>query len=794
MFSKLSTDLVVAVRSLRRSPSLSAGVILTLSISIAALVTTYAIACSSILNELPFVNPAELVWLGTMAPSERVARLSYPEAQRAAALGAVFVSVAPFERRTALMQAPGVDPRRIAIARVSGEFFSTLGAHATMGRLVSPTDDEIGGAPSAVISAHCWVQYFGARTDALGQYVRLDGKSYKIVGIIADSLRFPDRLVDAWIPLRPEIAPVLHIDGVGFLEAVARLRAGVSLTQARLALETVRRPITDSSLGTRTVVISAHDRVYGELSHVLAVVAIGSLILLIQTILAASALLVTRAIAHSGQTAVRLALGASALDLARLEALRAGMLASGGLFVGLWFAYLVLLVIPRLAPAALPSASLFGHGQMLAATAGLLGITIVGLAVLPVYVAAHGSPGRALKEGGSQATLSRRALGTLRLCMALSTAVSVLLLSAAVRAGTHLVSLSRIDLGFSPDGVTTARITRPLSIVMPSDLARLRAFTLAVRDQVATLDSRTAVALAASLPVSGSNFRAPIRIAAGPEVAAEFSFVTSQYFHVLRIPLSEGSTFSEREEREGAPVAIINTTLARLVAQGASPVGRWIRWPGIGDSLKVVGVSAGTRQLGPNVPPPPQVFVSLAFIPLPDMRMFARTERPSRESGEFIRQIIKSVDPVQSVAELGPLRAVANGEADTTRAYEGMAVLFGMTACAIALIGIYVAAVLVAMARKRECALRMALGASQWHIALLLLRWTLATVATGIAAGWWLTLLSGPIVARVLQEPDHRHASIASLTAAMFLCAAAVACLSPMRRLSRLNLTEILIA
>jgi predicted permease len=811
-------DLRYAVRTLRKSPAFTAVAATTLALGIGANTAIFTVVNAIVLRPLPVDRPDELIAFETVYPDGIEPVFSYPAYRRFAADGGALgdvIAASSVRRDPITLDGP---PEPVDLKWVSGNYFTTLGVPAAIGRTLIPGDDRrSGGDAVAVLSDAYWTRRFGRDPSSVGRRFRAQTTTFTIVGVAARGFfgETGGEAADIWLPLtrRPGVtADVWNGHGTTWLGILARRRPGVTVDAARAGFQTVYERIRDevaagtdsaefrrSVLQSRLAVSSARagsSRLRAPLSTPLAILmALVGLVLLVAAANVAS-LMLARAAARRREVAVCLALGAARFRLVCHGLAEAGVLAAVGGAAGLLLAYWGGSVLVTLVSGALPiSFDAAPDRRVLAFTTLISAATAVVFGVLPALHAVRIDPLPALKvaggPGGAVRLPLRRALVVAQLVMSL-----VLLVGAGLFVRS-LLKLEAIDVGFDPNRVLLLQVAPPAADVLTAESRRN------VYRQLLAKAETVAGVRAASGSFSGvftrgtwGNVIAVEGYVPRPGVTPRTfaNAITPRYFDVMRIPVIRGRAFTD-EDRETMPrVAVVNRTFARQFFGGADVIGRrvglcttepcaapangWMTIVGVAEDAKYVDLRERSRSM---------LYVPQAQSSQALHEIEIRTSADPAAVAATLHRELSGVDHRLAIVGMTELRDQVDASIVPERLVARLSATFGLLALALAAVGLYGVIAYVTAERTGEIGIRMALGADGGDIRRLVLRDTLTLVVVGVAIGTPIALAGAQLIARQLYGVGPSDPLAMSIGLATLTAAAIVAGYLPARRAARVD-------
>ena len=763
-------DLRYSLRQLRKSPGFTVAAVLTIAVGIGPN-ATIATVIGTVFRPLPVRDAGRLVVLATtVSGRSRIwQRVAYPDLQDYKASGAPFSDLAAWDLRPVGLTADGTTDRLIATA-VSGNYFATLRLDPAAGRLILPSDGELGGTqPIAVLSHAYWARRFGASPSAVGREVRIDGRAFTVVGVAAPDFHGTFALLasDVYVPLALfQSADRLSSRDALTVRAIARLDAGASLEQARASLDTVARRLDADHPATNAgrrvgVYWERLARPEPQTASQAPVLAALFLVLVGAVLLIACAnvlgLFLAKGLGRGHEMAIRRALGASRSDLVRLCVVEALVIASLGAAAGTVAGLALARSLAAVASA--PGFPLFLDVQLDWTTLGYLGILMVvstlSIGLLPALRASRVDPRRHLSEGRT-ATEGRRRQRIRKSLAAAQIAGSVVLL---VVCGLFLRSvqyLQAVDLGFDADRVLLVS-TNPGAIGF--DAARGRAFYASLDAALEALPEVESAAASMFVPFGTSNSTSYVAAEGQPVPSSTTGLftdrhpVTGDYFRTIGTPLRRGRTFSD-VDTEGAPkVAIVNEALAGRLWPNEDPIGRRLRSSDEPDVLlEVIGVVPDARYHRGEIggPAMPRLFVPVDQADGLDRTLHVRARTPAAGAlAARVTEAIRRLEPAVPVYDVFTLERQINDSGAGFGGVRGAAMIsgiLGILALALALVGTYAVLSFTVRARRREIGVRMAFGLTPDRVLRMLLRESWSIALAGIAIGLAASVALGRIV------------------------------------------------
>jgi putative ABC transport system permease protein len=735
----------------RRQPGFTAAAILLLAAGIGAAAAVFALVNAVLLRDMPFRDPDRLMWMYNARTERDRAPLSIPDLDDYRRAARTLDGLAPFTNWTANLTGGG-DPERLEGVRVAGNFFDLLGTRAALGRTLSGTD-EIADARTAVITAGLWQRRFGADPAVVGSGILLNGARYIIVGVLPSEFVFPFRGAEVAVPLALRDDARRADRGANFLRVVARLKAGLSIAQAKADLDTTAHwlqqqfPIDDA----RKVGISLyplHGEIVRDYTGLLWTLFGAVAILLLIGYGNLANLLMLRVAGRRSELALRVSLGASRTRIVQQLFLEAAVLAICGGAGGLIVASTAVSAWKTFGPADFPRMALVALDVRVVAFTGAAAVAAAVICgVVPGWSVTRNIAG-ALGSATRSLTGSRREGVIRRMFVVLQIGGSAMLLVCMGLVARSLARLEAVSPGFTADRALTVQLSLPPNRYATRDA--VGAFYDALAGRLAALPSVRHAGAVSLLPLTGLLAAMDIEFPDRPappldEVPqAHFRIASAGYFAAAGIAVLEGREFAERDTARAAPVAIVSEAFAARHWSGQSAVGKHLRivLPPPSPNLEVVGVVRNVKQYGLDGSPTADLYVPIHQMPPGQVSLIAgrmywvvRAEADGRVIAGDVREAIHTVDPDVATSSTRTLEDVLAASIGSRRTNVRLLELFGQVAMLLTVLGTYALAAFAAGMRRRELAIRAAFGASRRSLTQLMCRDELPWLVGGLIAG-----------------------------------------------------------
>jgi predicted permease len=795
------TDFKAAVRALSKSPAFSLVAILTMAVGIGANTALFSIYDRLVLNPVTIPRPSSLIAIWTNNPqlNFNAPAVSWPRYQEIRAQAKAFssIGISAFDNFT--LTGNG-DPEQLNGQRISASFLPTLGILPLRGRNFTEEEDVPNGPAVCIISHELWHTRFGGRANLVGEAITLNGQPWQVVGIMPPRLSAPFAQVQIFAPRVFEVGGLTPIQvqaGAGYAQPIARLKAGVSLEQAKIELAAISQSY-QQRFATRLDANNSSDpqmfvaALVGNLEPTFyTLIGAVSFVLLIACANVAS-LFLGRLTARHKEIAVRQSLGATRGQVVRqflIESLVFSFIAGGlGTLLGLWALSAIQSLVATQLP---PNTTLTLNWRALLFTGGLTVVSALLVGLAPALQASKAQLVDALKDSarGSSGERGGRFRSTLIIA---EVALSVILLVGSSLLLVSFVKLQQTPPGFEASGAAAAFVGVPaIRYKTPGQQAE---FFNQVVERLRAHPGVTGAAAAIGLPLSGFNPRSPYSLAGRPVLPlpqrplAGLAIVTDDYFRVMRITITAGRAFTPAD-RENAPgVCIVNESLARRLFPGESALGRvLLRGRDAELPAEIVGVIRDVKTTGLNTPAPDEIYYPMRQLGRPGMAVVARTAGDPAALQAAIRAAVTAVDKDQPISLFATLETNIAQSLGAQRIVASLTAIFAGLALVLSAIGLYSVLAYAVSQRTPELGIRMALGAQPGQVVGLVLRGGLRLVAIGLVVGIAGAAAAGRLIRTLLFDVQPLDPLVYSGVAVVFTVVATLACLVPSVRASRID-------
>jgi len=797
----LAADLRYAVRSLRKTPTFTAIIVLTLALSIGANSAIFSVIQGVLLRPLPYPRADRLVRIYFKSDGQPKFPLNPNDFVDFRKRNRAFENLAAMTRHDVQLSGFG-EPVVLSGFLVSAGYFHMLGIAPARGRDFSAEDELHGRGRSAIVSDRLWRTRFSADPAILGRTIMVDEVPFSVVGVMPPGVHHPGNTyhevtegetVDIWCPF--DFGENTKDRGSHYMDAFGRLKPGVSPQQATADLSAVLAQMVateqPNEKGWRIYTLPLFQETVGRTRDMLLVLlgAVG-LLLLIACVNAAN-LLLARASVRVREIAVRSALGAARSRIVRQLLTESMVIALAGAALGTLFAFAGVRALVACLPAGFPRAAeihldfgVFGFTLAVAVLTGLL----FGLA--PALTASRADLQHSLREGGRGSTAGGHHVSLRNGLVVGESALACVLLIGAGLLLHSFVNLLRTDPGFRAQQVLTASVSLP-GEQYRDGAQRTRFFTNLI-DALQNSTSVTAAGVGSDLPWTGYDENYGGWAIEGrsddynSKTTARYHAASPDYFRALGIPLLRGRFFDNGDTKDSPHVLVINENMASRYWPGEDAVGKRISFDDHPktdkDWIRIVGVVKDVK----DQPDSPGLRAAF-WIPYTQFQdrgysvVVRFTSTPS-EAAAQLRQTVRRLDPDLAIADLRFMDQIAAEAFSSHRFALYLVALFALLALALATFGMYGVISYSVNRRMSEFGLRMALGARPWDLQRMIVGQGLALAALGAAIGLAAAMALGRLLSSLLYGVGSSDPLTLCVVAFLAIATAAVACGLPARR------------
>jgi putative ABC transport system permease protein len=796
-------DFRYGLRMLRKAPGFTAVAVLTLALGIGATTAIFSVVYGVLLYPLPYRNASRVIVLNETTPKVGTVSVSYPNFLDWRAQSHAFSQMAAVHS-VGFNLAGVTQPENISGDAVSPNFLSLLGVRPYLGRDFESDEEKAGTAPVVLLSYALWQSHFGGDPDALGRAIKLDGRSYTIIGVLPADFRSPDKTdvlepIGVWAAADKE--EVTERGDRGDMVVVGRLAPGMTLTQARAEMDGIAARLAREYPGSNdefsVKLQRVRDAFVGDMRPpILLLFGAVFFVLLIACANVANLFLV-RGASRTKEIALRIAFGASRGRVLRQMLAESFVLALLGGALGIALAVAGIRGMGKLIPAdTLSGATIHLNGTVLLFAAGAVVLAAFVFGLAPALHSTTPDVQSELKEGArtiSSGTRQTRLRGVLAI---VEISLAVVLMAGAGLMMKSLHRLLSVNPGFRPDRVLSMEMD--LRTQQYTTSAAVRDFWQQVLDRAQNLPGVDGSAVGTGVPFTGSHSRSDVTIEGMPEPRPgswphpDVHVVSAGYAATLGVPLLRGRTFTSQDNESAPLVGMINAKLAREFFANQDPVGKRFMFghPSAQEPSKwitIVGVLGDTKLYGLANPPRLEVYVPFRQAPEGDMTLLVKSAVDPAALISSIRRVVASIDKDQPIFAISTMNQLRSDSTSTRRITLVLLGAFSGLALALATIGIYGVISYSVAQRTHEIGIRMALGAQRSGVMRMVLvqggKMALVGIGIGIVAALALTrLMSSLLFAVNAGDP----ATFAAVTLLLVIVALA-ACYVPARRAMRVD-------
>ena len=793
-------DVLLAVRTMRRQPAFALSTVLTLAIAIALAASAYGIVNAYLVRPIPYPDPDRLVQVRTTPTRDPFPNMPQLRDVDWRVQDSIFADLVRWDL-DAFTLAGGDRAESVQGAWVNPGYFSALGMRPAAGRPFEPAEFAA-RAPVVILSDALWARRYNRDPSLIGRTIRLQSldnpdraEAATVVGVMPPNTWHVNRFTDVLRPLPNDAR----------FASMGRLKPGMSMQEAERRLNALVLPQLGKvdpayHLSLRPV----QDEYTYRLRPTLQALMGSALFLLLIAAASVAGAQAARAAARRAEVQVRLALGASSGRIVMQLVTESLVIALTAALIGTALASAALATFGSTVGTQL-GAAIPGGADRLALEPAVLALVIlagalIGTAfgVLPAFVLARAAarPDNLGSTLGSQKGSARSVASPLlrRGLIVIQVALTMMLLVGAGLMARTILTISATPLGFDDEHVVKGDLFLPPVRYRDAAAQRIGAEQLLARIG----ESQGVRNVAFSFPDPLRNFTGPdVRVLGGAAArsdsgppAAQY-IVTAGFFDVLGIPLRTGRAFGAQDDGASAPVAIVSEGLARAMWPGENAIGRRVRASGDSVWRTVVGVVGEMRQPVESAPLS-ELYVPFAQEPLPLLFMLARVAGDPRAMDATLQRAVARIDDGLGLANVVPLSDLTDRASSRHRALATVLSLFALLALGLAMLGLYASLAYVVAQRRREIAIRVAVGADSWAIRALVAREGVALVTTGLAIGAALSLALTRLIASQLYGVTPTDPGTFASIAVLLGGSALLAALAPLRQAARVQPAEIM--
>jgi putative ABC transport system permease protein len=799
LWAEIRQDIAYALRTLRKSPAFTVVAVITLALGIGANTAIFSVVRGVLLRPLPFRDPESLVLVPAVYGAKTSPYLSPANAYDWRDQSRSFTSFSVIQSRSAVITDAG-DPERLRGFAVSAEFFPLLGVQPVRGRLAfTPEEARWKGEKVVVLNETVWRTRFGGNPNIVGSNITLDNERYRVVGVAPEASAWPAGAL-VWFPFTMEPEQFAHSRGAVYLNAVARLKPGVSIEAAAADMKAVAARLAtqypDQNTGLSATVIPLKDWITGDMKRPLLLLLGGVACVFLIACANVANLLLVRGVSRERDFAVRMALGAGRARLLRQLATESSVLITIGAFAGLALGIVCTKLLVANAPPTMSRVdSIRVDGAVLSFTLLVALLTSAVFGLIPLRQISSPQLSVTLREG-SRSMGGRRGGGRMRrVLVAAELALSVMLLAGAGLLIRSFDRLMNVDPGFRTESSVSFSLSLPDARYESAEKQAL--FMRELMTRLRAIPGVESAGAAIGLPLTSFGFSFSFTVAERPPIAkadepsAEVRIATPDFFPTMGIRTVQGRGFNAAD-RAGSPIAfVITETAMKQFFPGESPIGKRIRmgWSRDGHRLEgeVVGVVADAKQSSLAKATLPQFYVPYDQWPVESFVVVMHGSRALDAMIADARRAVKEIDPSLAVSRVKSLEQVVDESVAQPRFYMSMLAAFAALALVLSAVGIYGVIAYLVGQRTREIGIRVALGATPSRVVRLVVREGIVMTAVGLVIGLFAALqLSSVMSALLFGVPATDVVTYAGVTGVLGLVALAASAI-PASRAARVD-------
>ncbi len=805
----LVRDLQFSLRQLRKSMVFTVVAVVTLALGIGCNTAIFSVFYSVLLRPLPFPDPDRVVMVSERATQFPILSVSWQNLRDWKAQSTSFEEFGSARVFTSALTGNG-EPEQIPSLMISGNLLHLLGVNVIAGRSIQAADDQPSSPAVVLLGYGLWQRKYGGSQDIIGHAINLDSQSYTVIGVLPKGFELLQQAPDIVIAMGPWASklPDDRSWHPGII-AIARLKQGVSLQQARAEMSTIAKRLYEKysadNIALDAVVNPMHEQLVSQAKPAL-ITLLGAVIFVLLIACGNIAnLMLTRATARRREISIRISLGASDWQIIKQLVIEGLLLSLMGAIAGVALAYALMPSLLHLAAGSLPPGTevhIDIHVLLFTAVLSIFAGVFFGIAP-----AGHVrlTDLRSILNESERGAVGKQAKALRNTLVISEISLALLLLMGAGLFVRSLNQLAAVSLGFSDDHILVADLPVPPAGAAPADAHRNMDFYENTLRQLHSLPGVRSVAASSYLPVSGQGAVIHFNIQGHPPrnaseyIMANYRTVSSEYFQALRIPLLQGR-WIEDSDREGMPpIVVINQAMAKTYFGDQSPIGKKMQIGATPDNtvpwMMVVGVVGNIKQtLVSDMPTEMYVPFRQAneVLPVRNMSFVMRTEVDPRSLIPQLRDTVNKINPNQPVVRIRTMEENVAKNFAQPRFRTLLLVVFAGIALLIAAVGVYGVMAYATVQRSSEMAIRMALGCSIDRIFMLIVTDGLRLTLIGVAIGTVLGLALGRWLKSLLFGVSSADALTLAGSIAVVIVAGLAATIIPARRASRIEIATMM--
>ena len=740
-FRGLAQDLRIEASQLRNSWGFALITVAILAIGIGLNAAIFTLLNGIVIRALPLPHPDRLVILLETEPGGCCSPPSWLDQRDFREQNHVFESLSAFSYDAGILFRSGNESRRVLGGYVTPDYFRTLEVKPILGRVFDASEGQPGRDNVVLLREDFWRTQLGGDPGVLQREVMVNGRKCSVIGILPSSFRFPWDGSEIWAPLVPSKVQATERGWHGF-PLIGRLKPGISREAAAAELDSIMkrmaRQFPDDDAGRGATLFPLQSWTIANTKTRLLVLQGAALAVFLMTCANVASMMLSRYASRRREYAVRSALGASRFRQVRQHLTESLVLASAGCIAGIAVGIGGVRLLLWIYRDNLPHAFFLTLDWRLVLFT--VAVTLCGALVFGLTTAFHENASELeqfLREN-NRSGMGRRGMRLRQSLVVAQIACAVALLGGAGALIRSFRNLTSIDVGIDTSHLLTMRIELPISVYTAPE--RIASFYEEAVRRVRSLPGVQAAAAINELPVQNYGFNSDVEVEGlpphSPSFFAENRWITGDYFAAMRIPIVRGRAFLPEEMAGRNHAVIINQTMARQLWKDRNPIGYRVRYSSK-DWFTVVGVMRDVRQSGLEQPARAEVIAPLSTFgePLTKQSLVIRSSLPEADIVSRVRRELAAVDPEAALDLIKPMGEVIRDSIANHRITAALLTTFAAVALLLAAFGIYGVVSYAVAERRREFAVRMALGARPALLVRLIFRQSIAVVGLGLGLG-----------------------------------------------------------